>query len=422
MNEVLNKLHIHVDSFGQLKNFNPEGREYAKKESQLKETWSSFSERLQQRIGEQDTDEKLSVFIKITQDRLTDFADKVFEYYKEVESSTTECQVKQKLLFNDIENEIVKVLEFLKLNFSNCFNYFGKVPRWIFYINKDVVTKKNSIISGLEKKSVNEDLIVIISSFLDKFQDSGTLNFKNWHQYIYYKKMVRALCKFVESPDTDDDTMNLIKRLIGYNFNLVTFYYFMVDYIEKMVVKNAPFEEPEITLLQILKNVGNIRPELSNGYNPEVQPILESVNGSILHQLSVIAKLKQVDIPDITGGTRQKKAWHYFEVSSTLEELLFFFKVMQAISFIKTRYNSNLYRFVERHIKTDRTRNPNPSPQYMRNIFAPSWEFSPKVVRKVRSWLTRMIAYIDAHFPDQLRILLIILILRVPADLFYSAA
>lgn len=416
MNQVLNNLQTHVDSYGQLRDFNVNEKDYVKKENQLKDSWSAFSERLQERIGEQDTDEKLSVFIKITQDRLTVFADKVFQYYKEVESSTTDWQVRQKLLFKDIENEVVKVLEFLKINFSKNFNFLGKVPRWVFYIEKDVLSKKQTIITGLKRKAVDESLVLIISNFLDKFEDSGTFNFKNWHQYVYYKKLVRVLCRFVESQDSADDTLNLIKLLIGYNFNPLPFYYFMVEFTENMIVQSAPFEEQEITLLHLLKVVGNIRPEVSKGYNPEVQPILESVRGSILSELEIIGKIKEVVNPDIIGGTGQKKGWHYFEVSSTLEELFFFFKVMRAVNFIKTRYNANLYRFVERHIKTDRTKNSNASPQYMRNIFAPSWEFSPKVVRKVRSWLTTMVAYIDTHFPEQFKILLIILFLKVPVN------
>jgi len=207
MNQVLNNLQTHVDSYGQLRDFNVNEKDYVKKENQLKDSWSAFSERLQERIGEQDTDEKLSVFIKITQDRLTVFADKVFQYYKEVESSTTDWQVRQKLLFKDIENEVVKVLEFLKINFSKNFNFLGKVPRWVFYIEKDVLSKKQTIITGLKRKAVDESLVLIISNFLDKFEDSGTFNFKNWHQYVYYKKLVRALCRFVESQDSDDDTL-----------------------------------------------------------------------------------------------------------------------------------------------------------------------------------------------------------------------
>ncbi|SDF95153.1 hypothetical protein SAMN05421827_102228 [Pedobacter terrae] len=422
MNEVLNKLQTHVDSFGQLVNFNTENREYIEHEKILKETLGTFSDRLQERIGEQDTEVKLSVFIKLTQARLTEFSDRVFQYHSGLCSSNLEWEIKLKSLYIDIENKIIKVLEFLRINFSPNFDFFAKVPMWVVYEDKDVPAKKMFVINGLKEKAVDENLISIITNFLDKYQDLNSFAFENWHQYLYYKNLLSAIFNYLISDESGDDSMNIIKLLIGYNFNPLVFYNFMVEFGESIVSKRAPFEEQEIALLNLLKTVGNIRPEVSIGYNPEVQPILDSISGSILHELAIIAKLKEVESFNAIDEGGKKKAWQYFEVSTTLEELFFLLKVMQAVNFLKTRYNANLYRFVERHIKTDRIRNSNASPHYMRNIFAPKWEFSSRVVKKVRSWLTMMIAYIDAQFPEQLRILVTISFLEVPVNLYFSIA
>lgn len=415
MIEVLTRLQTFADAFGELKDFSCEDSEFAETENGLKDTWSAFSERLQQRIGEQDTEEKLSVLIKVTQDRLTDFADQVFEYYKGVEVSNTELEVRMMKLFKDIENEVVKILEFLKINFSNSFNFNGKVPRWVFYLNKDVLPKKIQIVSGLQSKCVNDDLILVIKDFLDLFDETESYGAKNWHQYVYYTRIVNALCRFVQSPETQDDTSRLIKLLIGYNFNLLTFYEFMLEYHFSFVDQHAPYEEQEIDLLQLLKLVENIRPEIKRGFNPEVQPISESISGSLRRELLHISNMKEIQSPAILNGTANKKSWFYFGVATTLEELFFLMKVMVGIRFIKTRSNANLYRFAERHIRTDRSASP--SPQYMRNIFSPSWEFSPKVIRKVRSWLMAMITYIDTHFVEQLKVLIVIWFLKDPAVL-----
>lgn len=422
MNEVLNKLQTHVDSFGQLVNFNTEDREYIKHENILNETLGTFSDRLQERISEQDTEMKLSVFIKLTQARLTEFSDRVFQHHNGLNSSTLEWEIKLKNLYTDIENKIIKVLEFLRINFPSNFDFFAKVPRWVIYDDKDILSKKIFVIKGLNEKAVNGSLISIITNFLDKHQDSNSFTFENWHQYLYYKNLLSALFNYVTSDESGDDTMNIIKLLIGYNFNPLVFYNFMVEFGESVVSNRVTFEEKEIGLLNLLKTVGNIRPEVNRGYNPEVQPILDSVSGSILHELSIIAKLKEVENLNMIDEGGKKKAWQYFEVSTTLEELFFLLKVMQAVCFLKTKYNANLYRFVERHIKTDRIRNSNASPHYMRNIFAPKWEFSSRVVKKVRSWLTMMIAYIDAQFPEQLRILVTISFLEVPVNLYFSVA
>lgn len=415
MIEVLTRLQTFADAFGELKDFNLKDGEYAEKESGLKDTWSAFSERLQQRIGEQDTEEKLSVFIKITQDHLTEFADQVFEYYKGVEASTNELGVRMKKLFNDIENEVVRVLEFLKMNFSKSFNFYGNVPRWVFYVNMDVVSKKSLIISGLQNKAVNNDLVLLIHRFLDYFQATEAYSARNWHQYVYYTRVVNMLCRFMDLPDSEEDTIRLIKLLIGYNFNTLTFYEFMLEFVSRVVDPHAPYEEQEIELLRLLKMIENIRPEIRKGYNPEVPPLLESVSGSIRRELQLITKMKEVQAPAILNGTANRKSWYYFEVATTIEELIFLIKVMVGVRLIKTDSNANLYRFVERHVRTDRT--VNASLQYMRNLFSPSWVFSSKVIRKVRVWLMSMVTYIDTHFSEQLKIFLFIWFLRDPAIL-----
>ncbi|RZJ87635.1 MAG: hypothetical protein EOO20_15615 [Chryseobacterium sp.] len=415
MIEVLTRLQAVVDAFGELKDFNLKDGEYAEKENGLKDTWTAFRERLQQRIGEQDTEEKLSVFIKITQDRLTEFADLVFEYYKGVETSTTEFEIRMKNLYKDIENKAVRVLEFLRTNFYKSFNFYGTVPRWVFYVNKDVLSKRGQIISGLESKAIKADLILVIKDFLDLFQETEACSAKNWHQYVYYTRMVEGLCRFVESPETQEDMIRLIKLLIGYNFNPLTFYEFMLEFASGVVDPQAPYEEQEIELLHLLRIIENIRPEIKKGYKPDVQPIIESVSGSIRRELELIAKMKGVQAPAILNGTANKNSWYYFEVASSIEELIFLFKVMIGVRFLKTDSNANLYRFMERHIRTDRTAGA--STQYMRNIFSPSWLFSQKVIRKVRAWLMSMVTYIDTHFADQLKVLFLIWFLRDQAIL-----
>jgi len=406
MIEVLTRLQTCANAFGELQDFRLKDSEYAEKENGLKDSWSAFSERLQQRIGEQDTEEKLSVFIKITQDRLTKFADQVFEYYKGVEGSTSELEVRMKKLFKDIENEVVRVLEFLKVNFSKSFNFYGTVPRWVFYVNMDMLSKRSQIISGLESKAINKDLILVIKDFLDLFQEAEAYNAKNWHQYIYFTRMVNRLCRFVESPDTEEDMIRLIKLLIGYNFNPLTFYEFMLEFASGVVDQHAPYEEQEIELLHLLKIIENIRPEINKGYKPEVQLISESVSGSIRRELELIAKMKEVQAPAILNGSASKNSWYYFEVASSIEELIFLMKVMIGVRFMKTDSNANLYRFIQHHIRTDRTAGA--STQYMRNIFSPSWIFSQKVIRKVRAWLMLMVTYIDTHFADQFKVFFLI--------------
>jgi hypothetical protein len=412
LNEVLTKLQTHADAFGELKDFSFEHNDFLEQEKALRDSWSAFIERLHQRIGEQDTNEKLSVFIKLIQDRLTDFSDQVFEYYKGVEVSSTSLQMRKKELFNHIENEVIKILKFLKINFSSSFNYYGKVPYWLFYSDKELFERNNQIICGLHNKDINNHLILILQEFLSSSLQSVTDRAKNWHQYVYHKNIASALSDFVESPYTEDDTIRLIKLLIGYNFNSLSFYEFMLEFASDFVDKKMSYEEQELALLKLLKIIENIRPEVKEGYKPEVQPILESVSGSLRRELEIIAKMKEINCPDLLNGTERKGSLFYFEVASTLEELFFLIKVMLAVRFIRTRYNANLYRFVERHIKTDRTKTA--STQYMRNILAPSWRFSSKVIRKVRSWLSAMINYIDTHFLEELKILFVIWFLKEP--------
>jgi len=200
-------------------------------------------------------------------------------------------------------------------------------------------------------------------------------------------------------------SIKFIKLLIGYNFNPLVFYEYLLDYIGQVVSDEMPYEEQEMELLGLLRTIENIRLECKEGYNTEVVPILESVSSFIQRELDILVKMKEVIAPHPQNGSRGRISDYYFEVSTTLEELFFLMRVMLEVRFLKTKFKSNLYSFVAKHIRTDRSKNP--SAQYMRNIFGPNREVPSRIIRKVRSWLMMMVNYIDANFGNQLKLWLL---------------
>jgi hypothetical protein len=374
---------------------------YPGQEEFLKKAWNRFTSNLAKTLTEQDTREKLSIFLTVVQHNLTEFADDLYHKSSNYSACKHSCPMIIPVFLNDIFNEIIVMLEYYKLNYPDHFDLNAKIPFGLPGLNKDRILGQKNIIAGLNKRNIDPQLIQIIDDYTRALFMPGDFRLENWGQYYYLENLISKLNHFLESADTPEETFKLIKLLIGYNFNPIEFYDFMLEYSSKLVNPDMPYEEQELELLLLLKTIQNIRPESNSGYNLQIPTISESLSGYISRELDTLSKMKSVMMLNAVNSKSGRKSSYYFDVSMTLEELFFLLKIMVEVRLIKTKFKSNLYSFVATHIRTERTKNP--SEQYMRNIFGPNREVPSRVIRKVRTWLMTILNYIDTHFGDQLK-------------------
>ncbi|RQO74515.1 hypothetical protein DBR43_03750 [Pedobacter sp. KBW06] len=378
------------------------GEEYFNEEATVRIIWDEFLVDLDKRIEEQDTYDKLSIFIKVAQTNLTVFADKLYNLYSNLEPCKESCHLKIKGFLYQIATEVVETIETLNTKYSDLFYLNGDIPYWIIYNNKKAIAYQNRIKHNLELRQVDPELTHILDSHLSGLHIPGNSKIKSWRQFFYLQNLTWGLLAYVESPTSDTDTLKLLKILIGWNFNPLVFYEFMLEYSVQLINADMPYEEQEMELLVFLRTIENIRPERKDGYNIDVPPIQESICSYLQRELATVARMKDVLMPYTVNGLNGRTSNYYFEVATTIEELFFLVRIMLEVRFIKTKFKANLYSFVARHIRTDRSKSP--STQYMRNVFAPNKEVPSRIIRKIRGWLMTMISYIDTHFGSQLKI------------------
>lgn len=399
------QLNAFTDGVAELKEHCCDVEKYHDQEAILKSIWIVFSDALHKKLNDHDSPGRLSLYIKVMQNNLTDFSDRIYCLYKDSTPCQENCRQESKNFLYGIGVEATHILEQLSINFPDHFDKSGGFPQWGVFENQMLVPELKRIVRGLEEKRIDTELIHILGSALESIYSLDGVRLKNWQQLFYLRALAKVLTDFVASPVSDDDALKLIRLLIGYNFNPLVFYEYLLDYIGRVVSDEMPYEEQEMELLALLRTFENIRLECKEGYNTEVVPILESVSSFIQRELDILVKMKEVIAPYQQNGSRGRISDYYFEVSTTLEELFFLMRVMLEVRFMKTKFKSNLYNFVAKHIRTDRSKNP--SAQYMRNIFGPNREVPSRIIRKVRSWLMIMVNYIDANFGNQLKLWLL---------------
>lgn len=233
----------------------------------------------------------------------------------------------------------------------------------------------------------------MLQDFLRSLNDPGEFAIRTWAQYDYLMELTEELLAFASRPRTEDDTLEIIKLLIGHNFNALSFYAFMLTHIEESSASHYAFEEQELALMEWLRLVGNVRQEKQRGYLHDVPSIAESLSGSIDRQLHHISQQKK--LYGVANGPTQAMLF-YFHVALNVQELLFLFRVFIETGFAKVKQKALIYAFVRNHIRTNSGRAA--SDQYMRNIFSPHHVITPKVARTVRAWLMNMVNHIDKHY------------------------
>lgn len=358
----------------------------------LKEHWTTFRSTLDAQLYSVDAGRNLGIVVKTAQKRLTDISNTAYEYYQKF---SEDPQQKDNAVFlHEFGQELTGIVENLSMNCAEHFDRNKAIPLWIANNNTHIPSFRRRIATLLLDKKVEAELITIVEEYLDCLHLPGDFRVKNWHQYEYLTELCEEVDRFARSKNTTNETLSLIKILIGHNFNSLAFYEYLLRYKNRIAGKDEePYEEQEMSLLELLEIFEDIRPEREDGYKLDSPNIRESICGSIKRELDIIRQRKNILSPYSIAG---RIAPFYFEVTGTVKESFFFIRVMTKTGYMKVKSLSNMFEFAKRHIKFKTTKEP--SERYMRNLVGKNQPIPKEIAMKVRNQLAVMMHYIDTYY------------------------
>ncbi|QKJ28409.1 hypothetical protein HQ865_01080 [Mucilaginibacter mali] len=297
-------------------------------------------------------------------------------------------------IFKWLQINIFQVLEDMCAFFRDYFNLDAKLPSTFF----EPDSHSNQIArltANLQQHQIDEDLSELVLNYAHAVSNSDKFKVKTWRQLNFHKKLIAAVEKLIEPPQSGDINLELLKLFVRYEFNSIQVYAYFVKYIEQITTKETAFEEQQGALLYLLKIFNQVRVESDHLYEPTIQSLKASVLESITAELNYLEQKNKLYQESFKGSDSAPTSKFYFGIAVTLAELMFLFRVFLEVGFMHTKFKSYLYEFVHNHIKPEKEENF--SMKSMRNLLN-SKPFPDRLVRNIRGWLVIMIAHIDLYY------------------------
>lgn len=292
-----------------------------------------------------------------------------------------------------------RFLDYLRQSFGLYFNFSAALPHYfIVKHQRSTNNEPEGLLRSLQVAGIDHQLYEVLESYIKVFVAPDRLRISSWGQLQYLEQTATWLDDFCKGPLGENVTLELLKVLVGHDFNSIHINKYFTKYIERITTSDLSGQEQQDELLYLLKVFRQVRIEVKSSFDPGVQPLKESVSDSLLAELDYLAKKEKVFIKSFAGPEGAKPTRFYFEVMFTLAELMFFLRIMMEAGILQTKFNSHVYEFVSAHIRTKRSENL--SKKSMRNHFN-NKPFPDRIVQKVREYLSKMITYIDQHYKDQ---------------------
>ena len=373
--------------------------EYEKQKGMNNEIFHNFQNRLDIKIAEQETDQKLKLLIRNCVTKLASFANDFNGFYERNFIYIDESLEDFKYLFYEIEGKLFDTYQYLRYSFSDCFNNELPIPK-AFYGMIDYQVHPH-LIGKLSEKQIDKALLQILNDFLDTPSTAQTYNIQTWLQLNYFERLNDALLSFANQAPSQNDTLMLIKVLVRKNFNHDAFYEYMIAYVEDLSTNDATYEEQEIDLYKFGDIIEQVRPIKNLGFNLEVLTIQESISVLVKSGKKRIRELNNNLVSNASEGVKKNQnffSWRYF---GPFTEIMFFLRIVVRMKIISIKSWSALYHVLSNQSSSVRSKSP--STGHLRNQNVKDEDVPPKVVKKVVETLKRILAYIEENFKSQLR-------------------
>ena len=303
------------------------------------------------------------------------------------------------VLFNELYQEIICLLERLRSCFSTYFNFEQALPHlFMAESSRKYAAEWHGLINGLRGINIDHELVDVIDKLLFGFSDSNGIQINTWREWRYLLVFAGQASSFVKSFTKGDPTLRFLEYIISQDFNSIYFYAYFLKFTERITLGDLDFQEQQEKLLYIQKVFKQAPIDTNLQFNPTLQPLKVSVLEGIMAELQYLSereKLHQDTFKVKEGGIMPR---FFFDVTVTLAELMFLFRLMLETGFMNTKFRSHLYEFINSFIRTQRAENL--SRKSMRNHLS-NKSVPDKIVDNIRSRLYKMITHIDLYYIDK---------------------
>lgn len=299
-------------------------------------------------------------------------------------------------VFEWVLNGVFELFEYLRIYFKPHFNYEAELPvKFIERAKKTYYTIRHDVFVKLTELKVDKDLLNLIKNFSEASTDSEKFTLRTWRQFDYLIVTIKIIYGFLDDPPTGDINLELLKLLIGQEFNSIQVYAYFIKYVERITLGETTFQEQQQELLYLIKVFRQVRIDAEFMYDSKIQSLKSSVVESLEAELAYLEQKEKLLIQSLKATEPNGPSKFYFTVAITLAELMFFFRIMLEVKVIFTKFNSYLYEFVSNHIRTQRAENL--SKQSQRNHLSNKL-FPDRTVKNVKGWLEKMINHINLYY------------------------
>lgn len=298
-------------------------------------------------------------------------------------------------IFNWVLTRLFSLLDHLHKYFPTVFDFEAVLPsQFLSQYHPTHLVQEKEILNKLGQTGVDPQLFDVTQSYFLAFNEPDQVRISTWRHWDYLLHLLDWVNEFTLNPAEGDSTLALLKLFIAKNFNSIHIYAFFLKYMEHLMQSDRSFQEQQQDLLHLLKVFRQVRVENQYSYDSRVQLLQTSLIDCLTAELEYLTQKEKLFLKEFKS-TDNKTSKFYFDVMVTLAELMFFFRVLMEVGFIRTKFNSYLYEFVAAHIHTQRSENL--SKKSMRNHFS-NQPFPDRLVQNVREWLSKMIKHIDIYY------------------------
>lgn len=301
-------------------------------------------------------------------------------------------------LYEELMQELVSLLCYVKTNFPESFNTQLKAPAGLKDVQRHALAaKREFIMKILLTGQIDDELTVIISDYLSSIDGESEYTLISWRDFGYMENFINAFSSGNINASTAPDAVfqKLVRQLYFINFNATQFYDYSRSWIDRKIGEYSTFIEQRRELLLISRYIKQFLELPDMAYSPKLPSVKQMVSNYIDEEIEYLLKTE-----NLHAGTFHNKARNtfpfYFHVNLTTAQLMFFVRLLLETGIIITKRKADLHEFISNHVGTLRKDNLSES-----SIKNKQYNPSREVVRRVKHLSLSLINIIHDRYTDK---------------------
>lgn len=287
-------------------------------------------------------------------------------------------------LMKELNNLLLHLIE----NYPAYFHRHATAPEAFKDLYRQRLSQAaTAFLSELRRKGNDKDLFRLLDAYLNSLNKETQFKVETFYQLEYLSDLTVSMHQLLKEEGVHLESQ-IYKKLLLNNFNHPDFAYLYIMRVKKEYQQAESYREELLevaTQLRILQQY----PSSSRSFNPEAEPLKESLIKSFSEEIKYTQQLHELDLHEQSGHGSRPEPKVFFTVSITLEQLLFLFRLLIETGIIIIRRKSDLYDFVHLHIGTEERKAF--SRGSLRNAFSSRRQATAKKIKDVLMEMVRLI-------------------------------